>query len=144
MRKNRELKQAMLLQSEMISQKELVACHLRQVAVENFELRQQNARLWTVIGRQRNALFTAQEELDEDRAESESLLEELACENKSLRDLLRISDRFSGETIQKQLNDCLKQAEAQVGHVLGQTGSDAGQLELSVKQMVTQAADQIK
>ena len=50
-RKVRDLRQSMLLQHEMLAHKEFVTCKLTMVATENFELKVQNQKLWTVIER---------------------------------------------------------------------------------------------
>ena len=56
--------------------------------MENYELKIQNAKLWTVIERQRKAFNEAQEVIDQDREEADQLCNELETENKHLRELL--------------------------------------------------------
>lgn len=50
-----------------------------------------------MIDKQRNAIIAAQDDIDEDREESERLVEELASENERLREVLLISDKFHGK-----------------------------------------------
>ena len=78
----------MIIQNEMLYQKDFVACKLTQIALETYELKVQNAKLWTVIERQRKAFNEAQEVIDQDREEADRLCNELETENKQLRELL--------------------------------------------------------
>ena len=71
----------------------------------------QNAKLWSTVQRQREAFFKAQEELEEEREESERLIDELSAENNALRDLLLVSDRFSQPVLQSEIRQALKLAE---------------------------------
>ena len=59
MRKNRDLRQAMILQGEMLRQKDFVASQLTHIATENYELKLQNAKLWAVVEKQKKALIAA-------------------------------------------------------------------------------------
>ena len=114
MRKNRDLRQAMILQGEMIRQKDFVASQLTQVATENYELKLQNAKLWAVIEKQKKVLLSAQEEIEADKEEAESLIEELAAENEHLRSLLRISDGFHSADMLSKLSENIKAAESEL------------------------------
>ena len=49
----------MILQGEMLRQKDFVASQLTQIATENYELKLQNAKLWAVIEKQKKALIAA-------------------------------------------------------------------------------------
>lgn len=144
MRKTRDLKQAMILQSEMLHQKDFVACKLKQVAVENYELKLQNARLWTLVERQKQAFLTAQEELDMEREEQECMLEELITENKSLRDILKISDQFNSASFHELVTESLRQAETQIGNGLKNFEPRTEPTVVDLKKMVAEASGQIK
>ena len=134
----------MLLQTEMLQQKDFVACKVKTLALENYELKVQNSKLWQTIERQRDAFGKAQEEIDEDREESERLLEELATENERLRELLRTHEAFHGASLQEQIREAIKSAEKQVASEDNQAKEGLSQGAVDVQSMVSEASAQIR
>ena len=125
----------------MLHQKDFIACKLTQVALENYELKVQNQKLWDTVNQQREVFYKAQEEIDEDREESDRLLNELETENSRLREILQISDKFHCIDIQQEIKDGLKLAESANAQQPSQYQMAAP---VDVKQMVADAAAQIK
>ena len=95
----------------MLHQKDFVACKLTEAAAQNFELKTQNAKLWDLAERQKKAFQEAQAEIDEDREESERLIEDLTIENEQLRRILKIRDEFHVPDMSAYLTEQLRKAE---------------------------------
>ena len=61
---------------------------MKQLALDNYEVKIQNYKLWNVLEKQRSMVADVQAEIDAEREDTESLLAELQAENLSLRSLL--------------------------------------------------------
>ena len=61
---------------------------MKQLAIDNYEIKVQNYKLWEILEKQRSMVADVQSEIDAEREETEGLLAELQTENLSLRSLL--------------------------------------------------------
>ena len=61
---------------------------MKQLAIDNYEIKVQNYKLWSILEKQRSMVADVQSEIDAEREETEGLLAELQTENLSLRSLL--------------------------------------------------------
>ena len=61
---------------------------MKQLAIDNYEIKVQNYKLWSLLEKQRSMVADVQSEIDAEREETEGLLAELQTENLSLRSLL--------------------------------------------------------
>ncbi len=104
----------MLVQEAAVKHKDAVACQMKQLAIDNFDLKLQNYKLWKVLERQRSMITDVQAEIDNEKEETEGLLSELQTENYSLRSLLQINEEFHSTDVMKQITEEIRKQEQQL------------------------------